>query len=236
MNRGFFFAVPPLTSFVKKLIAALFLAFVLELLGQNWLGLPIFETCALWVGPSYNISTLWALFTYVFIEPPQASSILRLIIGFLFLWLILSPFEERFGSRRTLQLCITCAMTSALCSLLPTLWLTQSVPLFGSTPFNLGGISALAISLRSSRLMLFGVFAMKGIHLLWLLIGYSVLVFLASANSVILCSSLGAIGGGVLFMWWIGRTPRRRKKSSNKKKPAFRVIQGEQREPPTWLN
>jgi len=239
MAGSFHFSTPRLTPLIKKLLVVLFSVFVAELIGQNWLGIPVFETLALDIGIGAKPWAMWKMLTYILVEPPDPASVARLLISLVFIWLILSPFEERYGQKRTLQLLIIIAMGSALVAWVPALWLHGRGMLFGSNGLTLGGIAALAMSVRRSEIMLFGMFRVRATHLLLLLIGYSVLVFLASQDVITLFSSLGAIASGVLFVAWFTR-PRRPGRSQDKKKngrvPHLRVVSTQEQKPPQWLN
>lgn len=245
MQGRFQFAFPRLTPLVKKLIITLLGAYVLELILMNFVGVPVFSLFAL-TPANFGIQTLWQLFTYVLVEPPSA--VFSMLIGLLFLWLIISPFEVAYGPRRTMQLCITGVLSAGLLGLLvgvlvpnPAL-VTGPAILFGSGPIAYAGISAMAMTVRSGRLSFFGVFPMTGQQLLMLIAGISLLMYLASGNHVMFAGSLGAIAGGVGFIRWM-RRPRNPGGSQPKRKrgpSGFRVVDGglsdEPRDPSKWLN
>jgi hypothetical protein len=78
---------------------------------------------------------------------------------------------------------------------------------------------------------------MSARQFLWLLLGISVLMFLASKNQTQFIADLGAIGGGIGFVQWMKR-PRRAPGSKSKPKArGFKVIQGgNDDDRPKWLN
>ena len=102
------FRFPPLTPFVKKLLIALFGTWILQIILQNWGGVPAFEFLALDTARP-GVRTLWQLGTHVFAFPTGPQAVFSMLIVLLFLWLMLAPFEQRFGEKRTIQLCIVAA-------------------------------------------------------------------------------------------------------------------------------
>jgi len=220
------FRFPPLTPFVKKLLIALF-------------GTWAFELLALSTG-TLGFHTLWQLGTHVFAAPTGPQYVFSMLITLLFLWLMLAPFEQRFGQRRTIQLCVVAALCSALFAILVGLTLSSSQPLFGAQAILLGTIAAFAWSYRGQgRMSFFGVIDMKPVHIIYLVLGLSTLIFLTSGNAVSFVADLGAIGGGMGFIEWLRRPPTRRRRTKKRRKPRkgpSGVIQGGRAEEPRWLN
>ena len=224
------FSLPPLTPFVKKLLIAIFAIYLAQVIGVNWMGVPVSSYLAL--DPSTpGVSTLWQLFTHVFAAGTSEGYVFSLLISLLFLWWMLSPIEERFGSKRTFQLCVFATLGASIPVALIGTMFPNSQLIFGAQPLLLAAISSFAWMYRGrGRLSLFGVVEMKAEHLLWLIIGMSGLTFLASKNWLGLVADLGAIGAGVLFIEWLRRPP------SGKKQPKFQVISGHRDQKDTWLN
>lgn len=232
------FAFPRLTPVVRKLLLLFLGAFVLELLLQRWAGVPVYEALAL-APAAPGVQTLWQMVTYVLVWPPNAGSVLPLLIGLVFLWWIMAPFEERFGPRRTWQLAGVATLAASAPALVVGLVLPQAYLLSGFDPILLGTIAAFAWSIRHrGQLMLFGVVPMKATHLILLVVGVSLLFFLASGNVLDLVADLGAVGGGVGFVHWMTRPPgRRRRPKPRKRKAPFTVVRGGQEsDRPRWLN
>ncbi|MET0283388.1 MAG: rhomboid family intramembrane serine protease [Polyangiales bacterium] len=228
------FQFPPLTPFVRKLLIALFAIFVIGALAQNFAGVPFMRLFALntW---ELSVATVWQIFTNVLVQSP--TGVFPLLINLLFIWLILPPFEDRYGTQRTVQL----LLTSTLCSSLAALALGQFAPgiLEGPGPLTLGAMSAYAVLLPpDAQVNFFGVLPMRSQHLLWVVVGLSVLGFIISKNLVSLASDLGAIGGGIGFVkLWMQRAPRKRtfqKKGAAK----LRVVSRDDDERPKggWMN
>lgn len=236
------FRLPRLTPLVKKLLIGLFAFFVLTVILEKWVGVPVVALLAL--NPvDLGLPTLWQPVTYVFVTPPE--QVLSLLIGLLFLWWVLAPFEERYGSRRTVQLCLVAALFGSI----PAIVFGQAMPthaghLYGFNGIILAAIAAYAWSLRhiSTPLMVFGILPMRPVHLIVAVVGLSVLFFLINMNVTNLVADIGSVAGGILFVQWMTR-PRGRKGPSPKKKGPrreipFQVIQGGQSDDdrPRWLN
>jgi membrane associated rhomboid family serine protease len=234
------FVFPRLTSFIKKLIIGLLAAYVLELVLMNFVGIPIFDLLAL-NASNLGIATFWQIFTYVLVDHPSA--VFSLLFGLLFIWLILSPFEMVYGSKRTMQLCAVGVLFGSISAVvfetvLSSISLGPS-GLWGSHTIAYAGMAAMATTMRGRRMSLFGLFTMTSNQLLLLLVGLSLLMFLASKNLAMLAGSLGAIAGGVWYIRWISRPRSTKKTRSQTKSSPFKVIKGGQSsnsKPPTWLN
>lgn len=231
------FRFPPLTPFVKKLLIVLFGAWIVQIILQNWAGVPIFQILALDTG-SPGVATLWQLGTHVFAFPTGPQSVFSMLIMLLFLWWMLAPFEQRFGQKRTIQLCVVAALSAAALALIVGLLVPNPSALYGAQAMLLGSIAAFAWSYRGQgRMSFFGIVEMKPVHIIYLVLALSALMFITSGDAVALAADIGAIGGGVGFIEWLRRPPsRRRPKKRRKKKSDFDVVQGGRADEPRWLN
>jgi hypothetical protein len=215
------FAFPRLSAVVKKLIIGLFAAYVAQLLLENWLGVPVASTLAMTPGGP----GLWQLLTYVLVD---VGNPLMFLFGLLFIWWALSPFEIGYGPKRTLQLCLCALLGASVPAYLTGLLVPASPPLFGSSSLWFGGIAATTWLYADRSVSLFGMMAMSAKQFLLLMVGLSVLMFLASKNHTQLVASLGAMGGGIAFVRWMKR-PRRPsivRRPSSQRPSGFKVIQG----------
>jgi len=225
------FALPRLGAVVRNLITALIAAYVAQLILQNWLSVPIVSLLALTPGGV----GLWQLATYVLVD---LSNPMMFLLGLLFLWWALSPFERDFGPHRTLQLCLVSMLSASVPAYLVGFVIDPSPPLFGSSPLWYGGIAATAWLYRDQPVSLFGALTMTARQLLWVLLGMSVLGFLASRDHTRFIAELGAMGGAIAYVRYLQR-PRR--KPTPKKPPtrpsSLRVIEGGGGDDrPKWLN
>ncbi len=233
------FRFPPLTPFVKKLLIALFGTWIAQILLQNWAGVPIFEALSLNAG-QLGVHTLWQLGTHVFAAPTGPQYVFSMLITLVFLWWMLAPFEQRFGQKRTIQLCVVAALSSATLAILVGLFLSAPHRLFGAQAILIGSIAAFAWSYRGQgRMSFFGVIDMKPVHIIYLVLALSALMFITSGDAVSFAADLGSIGGGMGFIEWLRRPPgkrRRRRRKRKKRKGSLDVIEGGRTDEPRWLN
>ena len=231
------FRFPPLTPFVKKLLIALFGAWILQILLQNWGGVPMFEVLALDTARP-GVATLWQLGTHVFAFPTGPQAVFSMLIILVFLWWMLAPFEQRFGQKRTIQLCIVAALSAAILALLVGAVVPSPSRLYGAQAILLGSIAAFAWSYRGQgRMSFFGVIDMKPVHIIYLVLALSALMFITSGDAVALAADLGAIGGGMGFIEWLRRPPKRRRRPKRRpKRSSFDVVDGGRSDEPRWLN
>ncbi len=232
------FRFPPLTPFVKKLLIALFGAWIVQIILQNWAGVPMFQFLALDTA-SPGLNTLWQLGTHVFAFPTGPQAVFSMLISLVFLWWMLAPFEQRFGAKRTIQLSITAALSAAFLALIVGVLVANPSPLYGAQAILLGSISAFAWSYRGQgRMNLFGVIDMKPVHIIYLVLALSALMFMTSGDAVALAADIGAIGGGMAFIERLRRPPGRRRRPwrRKKKKSSFDVVQGGRSDEPRWMN
>ena len=110
--------------------------------------------------------------------------------------------------------------------------------LYGAQALLLGSIAAFAWSYRGQgRMSFFGVIDMKPVHIIYLVLALSALMFITSGDAVALAADLGAIGGGMGFIEWLRRPPKRRRRPKRRKKQSsFDVVQGGRTDEPRWLN
>jgi len=221
---------------VKKLLIALFGAWILQILLQNWAGVPIFEVLALNTA-HLGVSTLWQLATHVLAFPTGPQALFSMLLSLVFLWWMLAPFEQRFGEKRTIQLCVIAVLASAALALIVGLLVPSPRPLYGAQAMLLGSIAAFAWSYRGQgRMSFFGVIDMKPVHIIYLVLALSALMFMLSGDAVALAADVGAIGGGMGFIEWLRRPPRRRRKKKRQKKGSLDLVRGGRNDGPEWLN
>ncbi|HEY2734786.1 MAG TPA: hypothetical protein VGI70_12415 [Polyangiales bacterium] len=231
------FSVPPLTPFVKKLLIALFAAFVIELLLQNFASIPVLALLGLdpdHLGPLSIVQ----LVTYVLVEDPRA--VMSMLIGLFFMWLILSPFEQAFGQRHTFQLALAGTLGASLSVVLVS-FIAPIDPylLFGSYPIAYAGMAAMTQVMRGGRMMFFGVLPMTSQQLLLVLGGLALLQYLASKDHLMLVASLGSMIAGGGYVRYMAR-PRRPTPPKRPGAARFRVLRGGggdgDGDRPKWLN
>lgn len=234
------FRFPPLTPFVRKLLIAMFAAWIVQILLQNWAGVPIFQLLALNTA-SLGPHTLWQIATHVFAAPTSPQYVFSMLITLVFLWWMLAPFEQRFGQKRAIQLCVSAAVASAVAGIIIGLVLPSPAPMYGGNAMLLASISAFAWSYRGQgRMSLFGVIDMKAEHIIYLVLALSALLFITSQDAVSFAGDLAAIGAGIGFIEWLKRPPKKRRarkpKRARKRSSSLDVIEGGRADEPRWLN
>lgn len=204
------FRFPPLTPFTKKLLIALSATFVTALLLTRVAGIPVVQLLALLpAGEGLGIHTAWQLFTYPLVGVPSSGGVIGLIISLVFLWLMMAPFEARFGARTAAQLCIVATLASGLV-FIPASMVLPAHALIGPSPLFLGVIGAMAASVPSNAQMsFFGVLPMTPKTLVLVFFGLTALMNIADGNFAGVAADAAAIGSGILFMrWWMNRLVR----------------------------
>jgi membrane associated rhomboid family serine protease len=235
------FRFPPLTPAVRALLIALLSLFVVEAVLQNFLGVPVFEWLALHTR-TVSPATAWQLFTHVLVVPPVPGSVFALALSLVFIWLILAPFEARYGQDRVVQLTIVSALGAGL----PALIVGQVAPqmagdLAGPGSITLAAIAAYAAILPAhTEVSFFGVLPMRSQHLIFIVIALSVLGFLTTRDAAQLAADLGAIATGVGFCkLWMQRPsrPNKPRRSPPRGSTRLRAVPSEDvKSSKRWLN
>jgi hypothetical protein len=226
------FELPRLSQVVKKLIIALSVAYIAQLVLENWLGVPV----AGWLALSPGGAGVWQLVTYVFVDRRHP---VMFCLGLAFLWLALSRFEIGYGARRTLELCLATTLGASVPAYLAGFALPGSPPLYGAFSLWMGGFAATTWSYGNQPVSLFGLLTLGARQLLWLLLGLSVLIFLQSKDHTQLIADLGAIASGIGFVRYMKRPRSSGPSRKPRTKPSgLRVVEGGKSEDdrPKWLN
>jgi hypothetical protein len=228
-SSGFQFSSPPLTWLVKRLIIVLVSVYVAQLALRSWL--PLVDLLALSPGEPWA----WQLLTYVLVN---ASDPFGVLLGMVFLWWGVAPFELSHGTRRTAQLCVVVALGASIPADLLGFVLPNLAQLWGASALTLGGFAASGWQLRNQRLSIFGIASMTGLQFLLFLLAFSVVVFLYSGNVTGLAADLGAMAAAIAFMRWLDRpAPRKPPRRPAARPSGFKVIQGGAPDDrPKWLN
>jgi len=232
------FRLPPLTPIVRVQLIALLVIFVLAAIMRNFVGISFLELFALETR-ALSVLTPLQLLTHVWIVSPDPNAILWLALSGYFMWLIVAPFEQRYGARRVIELTLVAALSSGLAALAAGLLFPRmAAPLAGPQTITLSAICAYAMLLPPYAEVSFFGWMLKPKHLLLVILGFSVIGFLTSTNLAALAADLGAIAGGMAFVkYWMQRPPPRRG-SKRPKTSRLRVVgrDEDEAEPKRWLN
>lgn len=232
---------PPLTLLVRTCLIAFLVAYVALLVAVNWLGqADLVRYLALSSGEVW-IGNVWQLATYALVQDTSPQGVMQFIISAIFFWWIVAAYEQSFATKRTIQVLVCSLFGASIPAFLVGLFLPGV--LYGFMSMTLGAFTAHAWAMKilKQQANFFGVWTMKPTTMIWLILGLSLLHFLASRDFVSLAGDLGATGTGILFTEWISRPPgtpeRKRKKSGGRRRgPALQVIEGGKDDPPQWLN
>lgn len=238
------FRFPRLTPAVRTLVLVLAGAFVASVIVEKILRWPAFYWLSLDPAPRGFVHWAWQGLTYVLVQPlTDGGVVLGTAISIFFAYLILAPFEERYGAKRTWQLILVAVLSGALpVMMLGLVWSGYFLPnyiVFGSRVLVLAGISAFAVTVRGGQIALFAVFPMKAWHLVAGEVVLSALMALIEENPFFFASALGAIFGGVFFARWMTRPRKRPGRRVRANGPALKVLRGgfkDGDDPPRWLN
>ncbi|MBK8172150.1 MAG: rhomboid family intramembrane serine protease [Sandaracinaceae bacterium] len=231
------FAFPPLSKFIRNVLIVLFSAFVATALLARFASIETFGWLSLVPQPS--VAWAWQVITYPFAVPVTPGSLPALLFTLFFLYLIGSPFEQRFGAKRTFQALVVSSLSAAVPVLVLSFVSRGMIPLFGASPMVFGLFVAFIASVRAGQVSFMGVLPMKPWHAIAISIGFSFLSYVTSGNITPFVADLGAIAGGYAFARYLGRpTSGSRPSRKPPKKRPFEVIPGGRtpNDPPKWLN
>ncbi|MCC6875629.1 MAG: rhomboid family intramembrane serine protease [Sandaracinaceae bacterium] len=243
---------PTLTPVVKRLLIALVACFVAQVGLERYAEVPIVRWLAL--SPAPSIGWAWQWLTQVLVYPSGGGdSLLGFVVSLFFLYVMLSPFEERYGGARTAQLALAGTAGASVASMLLAVVLRllglRMGPVAGADALVLAALGAFAASVRDGRVLFLFAVPMKTWHLIALGLGLAVLRTFSTGDPSVLATYAGAIVAGLLFVKWMlrPRRPEKKKTDAPARKPRatgpqLRVIRGGgETEPddddrPRWLN
>lgn len=227
------FRFPPLTALTKFLLLLFFGAYLAQVIAENWLNVPAFGLLSL-NAVHIGLPTIWQPLTFPLSWPTDPQHIVGMLLTLLFLWWMVPPFEQSFGRKRTIQLLIAANLASALLALVTGQFFSQAAPLYGASSALLGLIGAFSWAFRHrGKMSLFGVLPMKPLHVIYVALAYSALIFLTTKDFVNLMADLGAIGGGVLFAEWMSKPKNPQRPKRRKGGPDLQVVNGDKAR---WIN
>jgi membrane associated rhomboid family serine protease len=222
----------PLTPVGKTMLIGYAAIYVLELLFQHWLNVPVYQWLAL--GP-FNSGTfrIWQVLTHPVIHNPGAP------IGFLLNCLIFYFFagtvESALGTRRFIRLYVIAAGGGALVGSLFSAMSAFNAPFSGMMPSLLSLIVIFGLMHPESTILLMFVLPVKAKFIAYATIAITTLTFLAKANPYG-AFHLGGIVAAYLYFrppshlfnpnWWQWKRYERHQK---KRRSRFTVIDGKKK-------
>jgi len=221
----------PTLSPVGKIILIIYAAvYVMELLAQQWLGIPVYQWLAL-SAPNSGLFRVWQLITHPFIHNPGAP--IGFLIDCVVFYFFAGTVESALGTRGFLQLYIIAALGGAVACLLFGSMASFSTPCAGMMPSLLALIVIFGLLQPEATILLMFVLPIKAKYISYGTVIVTALTFLAQTN-LHGAYHLGGIGLGWLFFrspthwldpnWWRWKYFER---SQKKRRTKFTVIKGE---------
>lgn len=236
---------PPLTPTVRTIIVVLVVFFVGQTAAQGLFGIPLTDWAALSPGIHVELAWQWATYWLVaLIDRPQ-DVVWHLVSIFVAYW-SLATFELERGRRWLLGLVAAGIVGGAL----PVMLISPLLPAYfgvigGPAVLFYAWLGAFAMLQRGAKmgLWLVGLPPVSAWTMVGVMVALSALQAAWVHNLSGLVSSLGAIGGGIVFARIVS-APRRSGKSSPPPKkragrPNLKVIEGGgqgEDDKPRWLN
>ncbi|MBW1808586.1 MAG: rhomboid family intramembrane serine protease [Deltaproteobacteria bacterium] len=224
-----------LTKAVKWLLIVNVAVFLLELIiGRVDGGLDfIYYDLSISFDRFFFSGEIWQPVTYMFLHDPMGIS--HILWNMLMLWMFGSPLESFWRGKKFLQFYFICGVGAAAAILLVGFLVPsqRAIPTLGASGALYALLVAFGFMFPNTLIYLFGLFPIKGKHLVMLFIGLGVVqsLTLSSANVSLAAHFGGMLMGfllvtgfwkpakliGKLKLWWMKRRYR-------KLKQKFRVI------------
>lgn len=232
------FRLPRLTPTVKKLLILLAAAFVTLAIVQNLAGFNLFGLLALDVGSTrQHVGWLWQPLTFWLAYPPVPDALFNFGLELLFIYFFLAPFEEAFGTKRTVQLSAVGLAAYALAALalapvMDALHAGHPVhPIYGAAGIALAALGAFPVIAGNREILFMFVIPMKAWTVIVFGLGISALLAVLAQDPFILATYAAALGAGVGYAKWLKRprTPTRAKAKPGKPRrggPDLKVVRG----------
>ena len=189
----------PLTQTGKIMLIIYAAVYVVELLGQHWFGLPLYQMLALSPFGSGNFY-LWQLISHPVIHDPSAP--IGFLIDCVVFYFFAGTIESALGTRRFLYLYGIAAFGGAAAGLLFSSLTSTMIPYAGMMPSLLALIVVFGLLQPESTVLLMFVLPIKAKYISYGTVIVTGLTFLARTN-VYGAYHLGGIG----LAWLYFRAP-----------------------------
>ncbi len=228
---------PRLTPFVRNIIVALVVIYVVQIVLQGWLGLPISDLLALWApmtpgGPT-GLFHIWQPATALLINglPEHA------LMDWVMLWFFLQPTLDYLGRKGTAKLLGTTWLVGVVVAFgLAWTGIIFNTPCVGVTALGSAMVIAYGMAKPDAEILLMFVLPIKGRWFVWFALFTGALAFLYYRSlepAVVLAGDLAA----VVWMWSDGSARQlwlklklkwlqRQRSGSPRRRGRFEVIDG----------
>lgn len=209
------------TPTVRWLLIITIGAYLVQLMGDTFLGTHLLETFALVPALVFDRLYVWQFVTYMFMH----ADMFHILFNMLILWMIGSELEGQWGTKFFLKYYFICGISAGLFYLLIQAFFhgqaVNSIPMMGSSGAIYGLLVAYGI-IYSERTMLFMmIFPMKAKHFVMVLAGIEFIsTVFYSRSGVANAAHLGGmiVGFGYLFLNAWFRIRAKRKKTGKRTK------------------
>jgi membrane associated rhomboid family serine protease len=219
-----------LTPVGKAMLVIYAVVYILELLAQPWLGIPVYQWLAL-SPPNSGLFHIWQLVTHPLIHDPGAP--ISFLIDCLVFYFFAGTIESSLGTKGFLQLYIIAALGGAVASLIFGSMAAFGVPCAGMMPSLLALIVVFGLLRPEATVLLMFILPIKAKFISYGTVIVTALTFLAQTN-LHGAYHLGGIGLGWLYFrspthwldpnWWRWKYFERTQK---KRRSKFTVIKGQ---------
>ncbi len=185
----------PLTTIGKKMLIAYASIYVVQLICEHWLGIPIYRWLALWPLGSGHFHFI-QLITHPLLHDPGAP--MSFLINCLIFYFFAGTIEHALGTRRFITLYAVAAYGGAMIGLMFSLIAAFGAPFAGMMPSLLTLIVVFGLLRPEATILLMFVFPIKAKYISYGTVIVTFLTFLAKAN-VYGAYHLGGILLGYLY-------------------------------------
>jgi membrane associated rhomboid family serine protease len=209
------------TPVVRVLLIACISLFLMQLIGDTFLGTHILEVFSLIPYRFYESHYFWQPITYMFMH----ADLFHILFNMLILWMIGSELEAQWGAKFFTKYYFICGISAAAVYLLVQAFFrgspTALVPMVGSSGAIYGLLVAYGI-IYSERMMLFMmVFPMKAKHFVLVLAAIEfVSTVFYSHSGIANAAHLGGMLAGFVYLFlnaWLRIRAKQRKTGKKRK-------------------
>jgi len=188
-----------LTSTGKIMLIVYAAVYIIELIGEQWLGLELYGLLAL-SSPTSGHFHYWQLITHPVVHPPNAP--IGFLIDCLVFYFFAGTVETALGTRRFLRLYILAAVGAAVAGLIFGALTPPGIPFAGMMPSLLALIVVFGLLNPEATVLLMFVLPIKAKYISYGTVIVTALTFLARTNVH------GAYHlGGIALAWLYFRSP-----------------------------